>query len=119
MERIPEEDQVILDDFLKCCKQCGERPKTIKDGVIYLYGTVFLGSLYLDFYKTDIFNSHFPLIVIDTNKNIIKLWGKYGPKVEVKGEYKYNFGAIEPTFTIKGLLKEGTKLCPSQECPED
>jgi len=102
---IPDDEKITVEEFVNACFQCSNKPKRTHKGIIYLYGIVFLGHLYLDEYKQDIFNSHFPLIVIDTNKNIIKIWTSYGSKVEIKNEYKYDFGKVDPKFVVEGLLR--------------
>ena len=98
------EERMTVDMFLRRCVQCASKPRKEDNGVFYLCGTVFRVHLYLDSYRIDLFDSFFPFIVIDTNKNIIKIWVRYGARIEVNGEYKYDFSAVEPTYIIEGLL---------------
>jgi len=120
MKQVPAEDRMTVDTFISYCQQCGIKPKRAYKENIYLYGTVFLGHLYLNDYRTDIFNYQFPLIVINTETNIIKIWTRYGPQVEVNGEKKYNFKAVDPTYIISGLLcNEDEVIKINSSHPED
>lgn len=110
------EEKMTVDMFLRRCFQCASKSRKENKGVFYLYGITFVGHLYLSQYRIDLFNCFFPLVIIDTNTNIIKIWARYGVKKKVKDEYKYDFSVVDPTYIIEGLLcNEDEVVCKDPE----
>ena len=105
IKSVSEDERLTLDDFLHTYFH-SIAPIEKRDGLLFIHNAYIKKCWYLSEYKKDIFNSVFPLIVVDPKENIIRIWSWYGPKKKDEQEnVYYDFEAITPAFIVKDLLR--------------